>query len=534
MKKTKILSLLCLFLLAAILLVGCGEESTTLQKASSFTTVLNPNYNTNPGIKVAATVVNGLDDYSLVESNEYFAVFSRNSYDDDETMTKVVSLRTGEVILSLASSENTVYSVSLSSSTPTFVTYKRYGADLDKKRYTLYDAAGNTVVTHSYAVSEPSAFADMILYGSTLYKEDNNGNLTEVTTIAENVKISTPSAYSEKYFYFFNQSSILVYDRQFNLQTIWNAPIGIKNSLSAFVLNNSNVLIQYSIQLDPETTTYDFIQEYNNEFSKFNLYTYILNVETGKTSALETSYVFSSVESAYHITTEEDPSNRMFTENFENIALVYPITNMRIDTTTASCDLVLLDNSGKATASLKITDYQYPSLPQKITNDTYKVSTQYGTAIVNSQGTVLTGINNSSLSIIGSYIVSEKAIYNPNMEVVYNLSQNNARVIGTMDGTIFISEEVNDFTYEILSIRDGVINSICSASYDDTTDLFGYDSDAGYYWVYRQNTEKYSYFNANGDLLIASDYRLSTVVTSETNGTAILKNAENEYYMLSK
>lgn len=534
MKKAKLLSILSLLLIAALLLVSCGDD-TTLKKASSFTTVLNPNYDVSADVKNTASAINGLNDYTLVEANDYFAVFSQEDFDEKETLIKVVSLRTGEIVLSLTSSEDTICTVTLSNTTPTFTTYKRYGENLSRERYTLYDTAGNTVASHSYAPSDPSVFADMILYGSTLYKEDDDGNLTEVTTISENQKFSAPDAYSEKYFYYFNTSAVVVYDRQFNLKTIWNAPIGIKTSFNRYVLNNGNVLIQYSIPLDPETTTYDILQESNNKFSKFDLYTYILNADTGKTTALETSYVFEKLESAYQITAEEDSSNRMFSDSFENIALVYPITNKRIDTTTASCDLVLLDNSGKATASLKITDYQNPTLPQKITTDTYQLSTQYGTAIIKANGTVLQTIGNSALSLVGSCIVGEKAVYNTNMEIVYSLTQNDARVIGTMNDTIFIREEVNETKYEIISIRNGVISSLCTCSTEEDSDRFGFDGEgAGYYWIYRASTEMYSYYNDEGALLISCGLALSTVTISDANGTAILKNSENKYYILSK
>ena len=531
MKKTKLFTLVAMLLVVATLLASCGSDAEGLAKISSLSSVLNTNYDPYADEKVSASAIDGLDGYTYEESDSDFAVFTKTSYEANEQTIKIVSLRKGAVILSVTSSKEAQYSVELGRTTPTFIVHKQFGEDFSKDRYTLYDAAGNTVASHSSEIEEPSLFADLILYDSTLYEEDENGNLKEVATIAENLQIDTPDEYNEKYFYFTSKKSVTVYDRNFKLKTLWKMPSDADNS-SISVLNNGNVLIQYLMQLDPETTKYDVI-DLDDEVTKYDLHTYILNVETGKTTAVETDYLFAQLVSNYTITENDDKNNNYFAKNFENFAIAYKITDKRIDTTTT--DIVLVNNDGKITSSVKIADHQSDSLPQKIANDTYLVYTEYGRAIINGKGETLLTIQNDSLDIIGSYIVSEKAIYNLKMEVIYSLNQNDATIIGDLNGVIFIAQEINDTTYEVLCLRNGEIITLCTVdTASDHSNRFNLDEDGGFYYVYRSATAQYSYFNSKGDLLITSDYSLHTTAMSSAHGTAIIQTSENEYYLLTK
>lgn len=538
MKRTKLCVLVALLLICAMLLASCGGDEKGISKASSFNAILNPDYNPNADKMTTASTLDGLDGYTVAEFNDDFAVFTKESFDTKEQTIKIVSLRQGTIVLSVTSSEDAQYSVTLNN-TPTFTVHKRYGENLGKDRYTLYDAAGNSIASQLYKLPTPSTFADLILFDSTLYEEDETGKLNEVVTIAENFKISEPDAYSEKYFYFFNKYGVNIYDREFKFKASYETPAGADyvfgDDYTICVLNNGNVLIQYAMQLDPETKEYDFFTESGNEFTKFDLCTYILNPETGKTKEVKADFVIDELVSKYELSEEDDPNNSYFAKDFENLALVNQITDKRINTRSAGSELVLMNNSGKITSSLTLVDSQNSSIPQKIADNTYVVSTEYGRAIVNAKGDTLLTIYNSSLDIVGSHIVGEKAVYNLQMEIIYNLNENEAKILDTLNGSIFIAEEVNDTTYEVICLKDGTVSSLCTIdSSNADSNQFRIDEQGGYYCVYRSTTEQYSYFNATGDLLITSDYALSTAVTSYIHGTAILKTTNNEYFLLTK
>ena len=573
MKKIKLISILSLLLVAAMLLASCGSEDG-LPTIASYDAVVNPNYNVDADLIKSATELGRVDDYTLTESNSHFAVFEKQDDDDpNKTTIKVLSLRTGAVVVSQTTDEETQYSVTLNSNTPTFTLRKRYGTDFKKSRYTLYDTAGNTVASTSSNQGEPSLFADMILYGQTLYKEDNKGNLTEVKTIPENLALSAPYTYSSDYFYYQIDCGFKVYDRDFNFVNLWEVPLSLShlmdNDIFWSVLNNGNVLIQYAVKLDAEASAYDFADVNDGEITKYDLCTLIFNVQTGSTTAVETNYVFDSLISAYRLSEIDDEDNPRYADGFENIAAVYEIVDQRIHYTTLN--YVLVKNSGSVTASLQLANKQRNSLPSKLADNTYLVSTRYGRAIVDNKGTLLLSINNTELDIVGQYIIGENTIYNLKMETVYDLKQNDAEIISTFDGAIFIAEETSDDSYEIIRLKDGETSTVCITEYfgeiedseekndfeiyvpvgdyPDTDDFeddeddeddderpndFVYDEYVGYYAVYRASTDEYSYYNAKGDLLLKGDYQLETVVSYSAYGTAVLKSETGEYFFLSK
>lgn len=542
MKNTKLLSLVALLLLCAMLFASCGNSTEGIAKASSYNTVLNPNYNLTADEISNVAEISEVSGYTFMEANDNFAVFSKDLYEERETTTKVVSLRNGSVVLSVKSTVDAVYSIVLHDETPTFVAHKRYGESLAKDRYTLYDAVGNAIDSQLYQLATPEVFADMILYNATLYEEDETGKLNEVVTIAENYKLSSPDAYSEKYFYFFNKYGVDVYDREFKFKASYVTPTGADyvngtSDYTTVVLNNGNVLIQYAMQLDPETTTYDYLTESGNEFTKYDLCTYILNVEKNKATEIDVNYVIGNMISCFDLllAQDDDAENSYFTDKFENLAVVYEIADKRINTRTTGADIVTINNNGKITSSLKLADNQSANLPTKIADNTYRVYTDYGIAIVNAKGDTLLTIYNYSLEFVGTYLVSPKAIYDLQMNTVYSLTENEATVRGTLNGTIFIAEEVNDTTYELICLRNGTTNSLCTIDTSDpNSNRFTVNDDDGYYAIYLNTTEQYSYYNAMGELLVTSDYPLNTVVNSSEHGTVILATPNNDFYLLSK
>lgn len=535
MKKIKLSILVSLLLIAAMLLSACSSEGK-LKTISSFDTILNPNYDVNANTTDNITELPLLDGYELEKSNKFFAVFQKDT--GSQIDIKVVSMLTGEVLLSTTSNGDTGHTVTLYGSLPVFMFRKNSGTNQSKTRYTLYDATGSSLVSTAASLGTPKVFADMILYGTTLYAQDENGKLTEASTIPENLTLSAPDTYSEKYFYYYTSQSIEIYDRDFNYVSRWDLPHSISYLEESYVpfrvLNNGNVFIQYQVKTDAEAEEYDLITFEGSDAYKYNLCTMILEAKTGKTTKVKTNYYFSNIQSAHTLATLTSKGD-YFADKLENIAKVYPIVDKRIDTSTPAFDYVLLKNNGEVTASLKLAKQQTASIPTKITNDKYIVSTLYGRAIVNKKGETLLSISNDSLNIVGEYIIGEQAIYNLNMEIVYSLKQNNGTILGKFENAIFVYEEFSDTIYKVLRLKNGSITTVCTVDLSDTEERnsFTHDAEAGYYIVYQAATDEYTYYNSNGELLLKGDFLLRTLTVS-SHGTAILVSDAGEYFFLTK
>ena len=261
----------------------------------------------------------------------------------------------------------------------------------------------------------------------------------------------------------------------------------------------------------------------------------ILEAKTGKTTKIKTDYYFSSIQTAQDLATPASADNPVYSDKVENVATVRPIVDKRIDTSTPALDYVLLNNDGEVTASLKLAKQQTASFPTKIATDKYLVSTLYGRAIVNKKGETLLRISNDSLSVVGEYIIGEQAIYNLNMETVYNLKQNNGTILAKFENAIFVCEEISDTNYKVLRLKNSIITTICTVdlSDDEEKNSFTYDAAVGYYTVYNAATDEYSYCNSNGELLYKGDFSLRTLAGS-SKGTAILVSDAGEYFFLTK
>ena len=535
MKKIKLSILVSLLLIAAMLLSACSGEGK-LKTISSFDTILNPNYDVNANTTDNITELPLLDGYELEKSNNFFAVFQKDT--GSQIDIKVVSMLTGNVLLSTTSSGDTGYTVSLYDLLPVFMFRKNSGTNQSKTRYTLYDATGSSLVSTAASLGTPKVFADMILYGTTLFTQDENGKLTEVSTIPENLTLPQPDAYSEKYFYYYTGQSIEIYDRDFNYVSRWDLPYSgsylEESSVPFYVLNNGNVFIQYLVKTDAEAEEYDLITFNGNNAYKYNLCTIILEAKTGKTTKVKTNYYFTRVLNAQTLAdmTGQYP---YFSDKLENIAKVRPIVDKRIDTSTPALDYVLLKNNGEVTASLKLAKQQTASIPTKITNDKYLVTTLYGRAIVNKKGETLLSISNDSLNIVGEYMIGEQAIYNLNMEIVYSLKQNNATILGKFENAIFVQEEFSDTIYKVLRLKNGSITTVCTVDLSDAEERnsFTHDAEVGYYTVYQAATDEYAYYNSNGELLLKGDFLLRTLAVS-SHGKAILVSDTGEYFFLTK
>ena len=535
MKKIKLSILVSLLLLAAMLLSACSGDGK-LKTISSYDAILNPNYDVNANTTNSITELPLLDGYKLEKDNRFFAVFQKDT--GSQIDIKVVSMLTGEVLLSTTSNGDTGYTVTLYGTLPVFMFRKNSGTSQSKTRYTLYDATGSSLVSTTASLGTPTVFADMILYGTTLYAQDENGKLTEASTIPENLTLSAPDTYSEKYFYYYTSQSIEIYDRDFNYVSRWDLPHSISYLEESYVpfrvLNNGNVFIQYQVKTDAEAEDYDLITFNGNDAYKYDLCTMILEAKTGKTTKVKTNYYFSNIQSAHTLATLTSKGD-YFADKLENIAKVYPIVDKRIDTSTPALDYVLLNNDGEVTASLKLAEQQTASIPTKITADKYLVSTLYGRAIVNKKGETLLSISNDSLNIVGEYIIGKQAIYNLNMETVYNLKQNNGTTLGKFENTIFVYEEFSDTIYKVLRLKNGSITTVCTVDLSDAEERnsFTFDAEVGYYTVYQAATNEYTYYNSNGELLLKGDFGLSTLTVS-SKGTAILVSDAGEYFFLTK
>jgi len=189
--KILILTLVAVGLVAVF--ASCGAVGG---KISSFDKILNTSYTPKSNSYNGAMEIKDVKDAELSACNEEIAVFKSVKEDGAITYT-VYSFRVQKVVSTFTSSQTVAHNIELFGDTPVF-----FVEEISKKvvsegentegeattepiqtvyetsvTYTLYDHKGTTLQSKSKDIGRPVAFADMLIYGSTVYTVQADGAL---------------------------------------------------------------------------------------------------------------------------------------------------------------------------------------------------------------------------------------------------------------------------------------------------------------------------------------------------------------------
>lgn len=574
MKKIKILSLLLAVIMLASAFVSCGAGVGTI---SSFKKVLNPDYvptSTFYGVSTELTDVKG---YELEDCNEEIAIF-KSVNDTGETTFKVYSLRANKIVQTFKSSATSIYTVEIFGDAPIFfVTNAKLAsssagtegneeeelpegeqpegeqpegeqpeaeeANTDATSteadftYTLYNHNGKELDKKTKNVGKPIVFADMVIYNSVMYTIKEGASLVKnESKLPENLALSACDEWNDEYLYVFDDKeaglTVSVFDREFNSVFFWEAPASALN-INSFVLDNGNILVQYNKKLATDAEKYD-IYDYAKDgtVEKYDLVSVLLNPKGAKEKNVALDYLVLSVYSYTDASRDAKMADK-YAENFKNIAYICPVVNGSVDYSQTALDIVLMDGNAKITGSVKLADQQTASMPEMLGENLYYVDTFYGFALVDAKGKVVTPVNNSAMNINDKYIMGQKAIYNFDFEVVYDLDKNDAEVVGWTDNAVFVrTGNIKD--YKIFSIYNNKATQIASSSKKNNagTQVEIVDS-INCYALYDNLNEKYSYYNEQGTLIVEAPSLLTVIYTSNSLKTCLLSATDGSYYVFS-
>ena len=523
MKKIRIFAIISLLLIAVMSLSAC---SSGVPAAKSFSVVLNKDYVPENEITEKVSEIQELSNARFVEAKGEFMTFMRG--EADFGISRIVfSTRNKKVVYIANSDSSQAVEITLFSNVPAFTVTKTSIACADKidsasSTCELYDAMGNLVATAKSGVKSPIAFAGTVLFDGASYNvNEENGSLTKITDIPENLYVEDCSDWNDKYFYTYGKA-VNVYTRGFEHIYSWQAPSWAE-MLSCNMLSNGNVLVQYLRPLDNLAEKYDIYEmdADTGEVKKYDIFTYILNPTNESESKIDLQYKVEDITTRQELFRASD-DNGMYNDEIDNIAYIYPIKNNQIDASEQSADIVLMSNKGKVQKSLKIVDDQRAALPTCVGKNIYVVPTAFGTALVDIDGNLLNQINNININVSGNNIVSEGSIYTLNMEEVYLLSDNHSSVITTLGGTIFIKQGDSDTNYNIIAVRgDKTVNVMTYDALASQPTYFDELNESGCYAICNVQKGEYLYYSADHKLIHTSNVRLDSVASDFNFGVAI-------------
>ncbi len=544
MKRKILITVLTFILLAStLLLFSCGDAAKSI---GSYYDIFDKDmpFSTGVSYDTKYTAIPELENYvidsytengeTIELANEEFVVFTTMT-DSGIISHKVLSMRQQKVIFTFAE-KYAIHEIRLVEDAPAFLVKKTViDPDIDimlgldnvvSVTYSLYDAAGNFVVSSDNA-DKPYVLADMIIYDYAAYTYDHNGIITKKCDVPEYLLLKDCFYWNNTYLYVSNGcDGYSVYDRNFNSVSHWCAPGYTMDGCDTYVLNNLNVLVQYKVILDNDSEKYDYVINDDDYLNlKIDLKTFIVDVKTGEAKELENfNYVIGGV------TTKEsmlrgsnDPSAEKYFK-FKNLVTLIPIENKHLNESHADIDLVKMNDEGEIEASVKFVAYQNADIPTRIDKDLFTVGLLTGqTAIVKSNGDIVHKLD-KYYRIIDKYIVGSQAIYDFDLNKIYDLRANNGTVMGIIDNTVYINVKTY-VGYDIISFRGGQTKTVFSFNADNLTgNVFQLMTDAHCYMIYNGSTGEFSYYNSEDEHITNWDKMLTLRHASETHLSYLMWN----------
>lgn len=396
----------------------------------------------------------------------------------------------------------------------------------------IYGGKDSSAITYKYrAVSEifNDLRSDFDLYaiGSKVYRFDSKLKSTLVKDfgVASMPSLDNMKKVGTNYLEAVD-GVYSVYDN--NLIKLFDYTIPGYADGNAFLLANGNLLAQYSVQLDQNEKNYDIRQGADE---KYDLVTVLVTSE--KATELEkVNYVIGDVMPSV----ADSDGKKIYAANVENLAFIYEIgENKMVDNSYANKKLVVLGSDGIIKGNVNI-DGNIASFPIHYTDGKYAAMLSDGNcAIYNNNGDkidVLSGEIMKLSRIAGEYVLLGDAIYDTDGDKVYDIAENHAIV--EKCGNTVIVKKYSTTSIEIGVFVDGVVKNIgiiAKEEMNSTIGGFGF-SEAGYYYTFDKQTNKYSYYNAKGDLIVSFDRALEQIIA--TDEYLIMRDtANNVFYKFS-
>ena len=500
MKRSKILVLVAALLIAVMTLTACGG-SVALKD------YINPDYDTSASVLTSAEKISALKDYTYVTNNGYIAVFSMIDEEDFTKVTyKLVSLADASVIATLSKADT---AFAFDAYGPAYiVTSVTAKEDADPvTEYALYDVTGTAIATsEDEASAEILNYGEYLLYDRVVYDVNAKGELTKLADVPEYVSVEI-DLISDDYFYVSAENAVIVYDHEFNYVSFYELP-GYAEEEDFFLLDSGDYIVQYWVELDSEATKYDIYEVSDGATLKFDLVTLLVSAEDGSAKELKINAIIDELETNSALYDEEDDNNMFIEDSFENIVILVPIEDGKVNEAMSALEICFMDNKGKVGDSLKLFDDMIAyGVPQKIADNVYLTRGASGIVLVDGEGEIIKRITNlSSIQLIGNYFVGEDAIYSADLsEVVYDIKGNEAEIVEIIADSVLLKTEDDEGNYKMILFANGETKTIYNSKTMGEEKVFALVEAIDGYTIYDIAEDQYTYYNANGEKLLTSE-----------------------------
>lgn len=535
MKKGKLIFLLAAILSLTVFLVACGDKENDLPDDSSADTSqgaedqgeqeikheIRDYFILDNGIeatsyaeisKLEGTVCDADDDHNLVALRTKDL---NNKNEVVETVT-VYDVMTGEKLLehSVANllDETRYYEITYLDVEVDYpiirVSERSYSEDSENAvyEYSYYLAKkGSSVLKettlHTYDIASYGNNLYQVTLGDEMFWIDSDMEVVRTANAIVSAGYATRFNYEYKgYLYSWSNSELHVFNRLGEICGRYAATH--EGEINVHVLNDGNVLIQDVEYLDDEFALYDFLL--GSHHCVMN--SYIMNMVDGTLTKVELDFIVDELESAYAYDEDTSTFPMQLAEGHENQAIVYRYANGAVARTPL---YVVLDNKLQIEYTLKNDTLGVDLYSIDVINSNYYTARVY-------EGNVsqrwLFDLDGKKITIIAEdadvtdkYIVTDNAIYDHKMNVVYDIKG------GDFSGTLYGVDENSNKIYFVK--HNFVTGGEEAYVYDekekapvlivDGVENYFVGVEDGSYITYEMDTGELTIYNAESKALVA-------------------------------
>ena len=400
--------------------------------------------------------------------------------------------------------------------------------------------------THIGDLKGESIGYDLLLKGTKLYRVDEDGNETYIRDMGLSTVPTNIIGETEKYYVAGTTSGSSVsrvyvyYDKDLNYVSQVNIPNYGYSSVTAYVMNNGNLLYQTIKPLPEDAKKYDVIVSGDSP-TKCLLDTFMVDIENGETKELDLDFVIHSVNNTYTEDTEYD----FWSEDVENIAIVSRIDDDKlVDYNAASRDWVSINNKGKDKGSVKFMS-ELVSLPTPYENGYFASRDASGTMVIfDKEGNVTNRISQSGATNEYNYVVKDDIIYDMLGNKVFDKKESNVDSFEILADGVFIAQKETTTEIRYHVYVDGQLKNSYTVQKDELLTErvaeFGICFGDNAYYVRTvkpdlTNPNTYDYYNLKGELIGSYSTRLYYEFSGEDFVVArtITALGESEFYKFS-
>ncbi len=446
---------------------------------------------------ISDTVDDDIQDVEIYLYNDYFTVTVEKVVDEETVTTTELRNKAGAVVATAEGDVNPIEST----------LFNRYGLFyFDGSMYALKDGVITLVADELVAPSD--------------------SDIPQATTS------------NDEYYWVKTNNRYVAYDINLKVAGEYVLP-SYATDVVAGAMKGDKLFVQYSVEVDPESTEYDYFDGTN----KYNLYQFVYSIKNDKATEVDYGGYVGFVSPA----TESKPTQSFgeYRLNFgDNIAIMgaYRIENKRINSAEPIYCTINKDNAISATYSVP----SNLSMRAALADDRFLVLNNYtgNYQIVDSKEKVYgefkySAFNNTSNSYNTSFIIVDGDLYDFDFNLVYEAKDNSIITLTTSGALIKEMDEDNiHYRAYLVKAGDTEIGSALVA-YTETNNAQISISSFQRMPVVTKIVDgeiSYSYYNQQGTLLKTTDDPLTYVASTADASVVIFSSVDGEgetvYYVM--